>query len=128
MKRIILAFGLISSARADTVIFGSLISMVTSPTNSAVLQTNTVSIPVGKILISNGGLTVTGAFTGNLQFSVDRTNYLNIGTPYSPAATNATTDTIQPQIVSFPIYFRLSASTNGANTAIPSIGASYQSP
>lgn len=118
----------LSSHASGQQLFGSLSPVVTNPTNSPVVQTNNASISVGRIQISYGDLSITNAFNGNLQWSLDKTNFVNAGPTFRPAFTNASTEVINPQTVSLPLYFRMSAGTNSWNVSTPSIGGGYTSP
>lgn len=109
-------------------LFGSLSPVVTNPTNSPVVQTNNSAISVGRIQISYGDLSITNAFNGNLQWSLDKTNFVNAGPTFRPAFTNASTEVINPQTVTLPLYFRMAAGTNSWNTGGVSLGGQYTSP
>jgi len=125
----IFAICLSFTARADGNLFTSL-SLMKTPggTNSAVLQTNSTPVSVGKITITYSDLSITNAFNGYLKFSLDKTNFVKIGPVYRPAGTNTTTETIQPQSVTVPVYFVVGAETNSWNTGDVSIGGNYTSP
>lgn len=119
------------TARAQVSVFGGLTAFTNITTggfsnlNSSVIQTNTASVNVGRFYITYGGI---GAGTNHLfglrQFSLDGTNFFTINPTWKPKTTNGATETVESEILSFPIYMRMSASTD---TNI-SIGAIYLSP
>lgn len=113
-------------ATAQTTVFGGGITITNTTTNSTVLQTNTASVNVGRfyITLSSGIGAGTNAISGNVQFSLDNTNFLSLGSTWLPTSTNAATYTVNPATVSFPIYLRMSATT----TTNVTIGALYISP
>ena len=113
-------------ASAQSTVFGGGISITNTSTNSAVLQTNTASVTVGRFYITLpiGIGAGTNALSGNVQFSLDNTNFLSLGNTWRPTSTNAASYTVDPTVVSFPIYLRMSATT----TTNTSISALYLSP
>ena len=113
-------------ANAQSTVFGGGITITNTTTNSAVLQTNLTSVSVGRfyITLSSGIGAGTNLLTGNVQFSLDNTNFISAGNTWRPTATNAATYTVDPAFVSIPIYLRMSA-TAGTNVTI---GALYVAP
>lgn len=120
--------GLVSNAKADGQLFGSLSLITVSPTNSPIVQSNTAPIPVGKIQISYSDLSVTDAFDGNLKFSLDGVNWVTNAAKFSPPGTNAATVSVAAQTISMPIFMAFGVHTNSWNTGAVSVGGNYTSP
>lgn len=66
--------------------------------------------------IANAGLASTNALLGQLQITVDGTNWTTVAT-YRPAATNATTETWTPALSGLTPTLRVVLTTTNAVTA-----------
>lgn len=112
-------------ASAQATVFGGGINITNVTTNSAILQTNTASVNVGRFYITYGGIGAgTNHLSGARQFSLDGTNFVTLTPLWIPKTTNGATETVDPATLSFPLYMRMSATT----TTNISIGALYISP
>lgn len=131
MKRLfpflILALFVFGAAKSTAaILIGSMSTITTAQTNSAVIQTNTAYISIPQVTVSNNGLAITNAYSGYFRFSIDGgTTYFTNNSPvFIPTATNAASYTITAQTIQIPIQIQLLAITNTANTSTIQIGAS----
>lgn len=101
--------------RADIIAIGSMTTVSNATVNSSTLFTNNIPLGSGKFSIANNGLTSTNALTAQRQFSIDGTNWIGYGGPYTPSSTNASAgDNYGPVSLTIPIYTRLSVTTTNS--------------
>lgn len=119
---IVVALFLVSGFARAAVLFNSLITITTAQTNTATFVTNTAAISLPLIYVSNA-TSATNSFTGFFRWSFDNsTFYTNACPPFIPATTNGTT-TIQPQVISVPVYIQMLAVTNVGQVGPVQVGA-----
>lgn len=110
------------ASRAGNYTFlGSMVTVNNTTSNSTALAVGTLSVPEGRFLIQNGGLTATNALRVNVQISIDNTNFLTVAT-YWPSVTNAATDVYMPSYSAQTVYIRAQAVTTNS----VQVGTSYQ--
>lgn len=113
---------LVGSANAGTLI-GALSTVTTAQTNTPTFVTNTATITLPQIYVSNGNITATNSYSGYFRWSLDGTTFFTNGSPaFSPTATNAATYNIAPQTVSVPVYVQMLAITNASQNGTIQIG------
>jgi hypothetical protein len=108
------------SAPAANIIWGSGIP-VRGTTNSVVMDTNTVAPIVQKITVSYTATNPATIFTGNVIATLDKTNFINVGT-FTYTGTNFSTN-VQSYFATVPVYFFLQSVTDPTNTIV--INAQY---
>lgn len=121
MKRLrtILTLGFLTAlavllARAgSTILLGSMVTVNNTITNSAGIVIGNFSVPAGRFLIQNGGLSNTNALTVNVQLSLDDVNFTTVAS-YQPSVTNAVTDVFNPSFSPQNIYMRLQTVTTNS--------------
>lgn len=100
---------------ASTIIFGSLITVNNTTTNSPGTQLGSYPTVPMTVYVTNTGLTATTALTVNWQVSIDNTNFLTVAS-YNPTATNAGTYTWPIAATNQPIYSRFQLVTTNSVT------------
>ena len=105
---------LVANFASAAPLIGSLSTITTATTNSASFATNTASIYLPQVTISNNGLAFTNSYIGAFRFSIDNgtTWFTNNSPVFIPTATNAASYTISAQVVQIPIQIQLLATTN----------------
>lgn len=107
--------GSVLTAFASTIIFGSLITVNNTTTNSPGVQLGAYPTVPMTVYVTNTGLTATTALTANWQVSIDNTNFLTVAT-FNPPATNAGTYTWNIAATNQPIYSRFQLVTTNSVT------------
>ena len=123
---LLLASWLASIARAGYLFGGMTLSpIITAQSNTPCFYTNSGYLYLPGLTITNTTLSMTGAYAGVFQFSIDGANWYTNGSPiFIPTNTAAPAQyIIAAQSAPVPVLVRMLAITNAANTSAISIGA-----
>jgi hypothetical protein len=104
------------AAKAATtfIVIGSM-STVNGTLDSTGVVVGTIAAPTGTFYIQNNGLSSTNALLVHAQFSLDNTNFITLST-YTPAGTNATTESWAPNLAAMTLYMRMETVTTNSVT------------
>lgn len=116
-----LAVFFVTHTNAGTII-GSLTTVTTAQTNSPTFMTNQALINMPVVYVSSI-VTTSNSYTGCFRWSFDNvTFYTNASPVFYPTVTNGTV-TINPQVISVPVYVQMLAITNAGQIGAMQIGA-----
>lgn len=120
---LLVAFAVMTTAARAGILLGSLSPVLTAQTNTPTFVTNTATINLPQITISNNQLATNTAYSGYFRWSFDNVNFYTNGSPvFIPATTNAASAPVYAQTLTVPIYIQMLAITNVANTTTIQLG------
>ena len=116
----VLALASFAAQAVPVLIFGSLVTVNNSTTNSPPTAALAYNPALNQFTITHGSLTATSACQVNFQVTLDQTNYVTVGTWY-PQYTNATTEIVNANQYFITNYVRGQCVTTNS----VQIGGSY---